>query len=168
VDPKNRQELDALFAKRAEGQRSAAQAAEIRRVRQEAFVDRFYKARGEVMEPAMQAFGDYLRSMDFEFEVTTEDRMPANAGHRVGPISASITISFAPKGKLRAWDHSTSKYPKLTLSCNEVNEAVSIYECAMWGGSGSAGPGGEAPLDTVTAKFVEDRLTALVKRVLAR
>ncbi|MBV8683622.1 MAG: hypothetical protein JO111_12165, partial [Caulobacteraceae bacterium] len=58
MESKNAQELDALFAKRAEQHREAAEAAEARRARQQAFLDRFYMTRSEIMVPAMRAFGE--------------------------------------------------------------------------------------------------------------
>lgn len=167
MDPKNTQELDALFVTRAQSERSAAEAAEARRVSREAFLDRFYKARGEVMAPAMRAFGEYLRTKGLEFEVTTEDTKPSEDSRRSGPISASITLAFAPSGKLRTSAHGRD-YPELRFTCNEAGEKVTVYESAMWGGSGSSGPGGDVALDQVTANYIEDRLTALVKKVLGR
>jgi hypothetical protein len=163
MDAKNKQELDALFAKRAEGQRTAAEAAEIERLKQQAFIEHFYKVRAEVVAPTMREFGEYLNAKGLEFEVLSQDA--GSAEQRQGPISASISIAFAPRGKLRKLEHN---HAELRFTCSERQARVSMYQSAMWPErGGSSGPAGEVLLEAITAKFVEDKLTALVKQVLS-
>ena len=163
MDIKNKQELDALFVKRDEGQRVAAQAADARRAKQQAFIDRFCKIRAEVVVPAMSEFGEYLKAQGLDFDVRSEDAGPA--GQRRGAVNASISIAFAPRGKLNTIQRD---HAELTLRCEESREQVLMHVSAMWPGcGGSSGPGGDIPLESVTAKFVEETLTALVKQVLS-
>ena len=162
MDPKIKEDLDAILQRRNDAERAAVQSAEVQKQIDAENLDAFYKARGEVVAPAMREFGDYLKGHGLAYRLKTEDKHVTAKG---GVAPASIDFLFGPADRFNSVnDHDLAG---MSLAFDERKRSVSIRESRMWPDrGGSSGPGGQASLDELTSAYVQDRLAALVKQVV--
>lgn len=151
-----------LILSRYETQRPSRQEAEAEgRLRDRRFLDAFREARARIYRPAMEAFGEQLRSKGHDYSIEEIDEYVGSDGRTRG---AFIRLTLYPDGETRSF---YGNHPGLIINADKAKRKVTLGASTMRpGGGGNAGMvGTELEPEALRAQQIEEHLIDLAEKV---
>ena len=154
-----RSKLDAIFTHHAIVRRADTKRMRTVDAREAAALEAFAKVRDEIIRPAMQEMGEYVKTRGYTYTIDTE-------ADGVGPDSAynkaDIRLTLYVDGRRSRKEDQ----PGLTVFCDKSRGLAQFHARTFTSGRGGhAGLVGEFEFAEVTTELVQEKILAVIAEV---
>ena len=163
MEKKTKEELDCLMRNHEKKSAKDKKLQEQLRSEEDEFLCKFQKVRKEVIWPAMEEVGGYLKNCGHEYRISQREE---TRDHQDRTQDANIKMSIFPGGTKSASYRDTST-PSITFFAQKFRRIIWGHRSTMMPGrGGSAGSFAEFKPEEIKRDMVEREILTLLKNVL--
>jgi hypothetical protein len=154
--------LDTLFEAQKSKKEVEIKKAEERARSAEQFLSDFYKCRDEIIKPAMEEIGKYIKDKGVSFHIESNDERTDNREYQAASISIRfLTDSGSPSS-------GRDFFPYVSVVAAKDKQTVWFGESTIiLGRGGHSESTGEAPLSAITEELIHKKVYAVLKEILS-
>ena len=151
-----RSNLDTIFRRHALSKQAEAERIRVFDDREAASLKLFTMVRDNVIRPAMEEMGEYVKAQGYTYTIDTE-------ADGVGPDGTSNTADIRLTFYLDSRRSRREDYPGLTVFCDKSRGLAQFHVRTLAAGRrGRAGLVGEFDIADVTRELVQEKILALI------
>ena len=154
-----RSKLDAIFMHHTVSRQADARRMRAVDEKEEASLKAFAKLRDDIIRPAMEEMGEYVKAQGYTYTIDTE---AAGIGPDGVPNKADIRLTFHIDGRRSRKEDQ----PGLTVFCDKSRGLAQFHVRTFTSGRGGhAGLVGEFEIAEVTKELVQEKILAVIAEV---
>lgn len=153
--------LDAAFNKHQTSNLGDVKAKEAAKATEQSFLKAFLDARDNMILPAMEEVGEFVKAKGYSYEISTEDDEPSLDGQRRStPASIRFTMFLSERRFL------SHEHPGFSVICEKSRKMVRFHQnTTLPGRAGQYSPAGETTLDKITDDLIQQKILKVIAEV---